>query len=81
MSKDFLWRYRPAPGKPLGEPVKVTLTDKEAKLMRDLSRKADEAVGAERTALLNEITTIMDIRACFPDAQISLYLDSADLLK
>lgn len=74
MSKTVQWRYRTAIGGPLSEPVTVTLADDEhARLTALTARMRSLPEGEARTALLNEITTIMDMHALFPDAGMTLY--------
>lgn len=68
--EEFEWRYRTRRDGPLSEPVTVQLTEIEAAQMRALgARMRALPDGPERAAILNEITTFMDLRAIFPEAQ------------
>jgi len=66
--KRITWRYRPRRGWPLGDPVGITLTDREWQRFTKLRAKLATVTGDERTKLLNEITTLIDIKAVFPEA-------------
>jgi len=71
--KTIIWRYRPRIGATLGPPVEMKLPDKPHRWVSRLRRRVDETTGVERERTLNEITTIMDLHAVFPEASFDYY--------